>query len=566
MMGDSPMSPQLDAADVVQNGGPQQPALTAFLPYLKAAKYADAVLKIKTTDNKINTVPVHRVLLSYRSPFFEDLFSQTLPTETNSKGLPMYPLPVLPSHKALHEVLGLSLWWIYSMEDNEISIPESKWDQIVGVRHVAEIFELPRLHSYSDRVLKTSIENPTSTPDDIFTIADEAAKWGVRDIENLAIDRLVDLLASPATDDDTLAVTSFTTFSAILDHTDPTKHFALVRRYVAARSRPHLVLPSDQSAALWNRVPFDALGVEDIENAFVDNNVPISLVLDAASSKIATDSHALLRASFDLFFATVDHATADVLDAEPSHLFVPWPANQTYQMVRAYVHANPDLDGGQREDLWSKVRLEDLTLDELEEANRDGSAPRNALVTALFAKLRTPGAGGPSSFMVGSFGGGGGGGGGSGGPPSLQSRPSVASFPRGLPPTPQSHQGSSSSSMSRLPPSISSGGGSQGGPYTLGPQPVIDTQLGVDLPWATPGQVGGLDNSDAQSVGTVPVPLSPPASMGGASGGGAGAVNGGGSNGNGAAAPPPTTSGKAVSVSGKKGAGIQRFLRESLIG
>ncbi|KAJ3331713.1 hypothetical protein HDU93_009543 [Gonapodya sp. JEL0774] len=498
------------------SAGVQQPALTAFLPYLKAAKYADAVLKIKTTDNKINTVPVHRVLLSYRSPFFEDLFSQTLPTETNSKGLPMYPLPVLPSHKALHEVLD-------SMEDNEISIPESKWDQIVGVRHVAEIFELPRLHSYSDRVLKASIEAPTTNPDDIFTIADEASKWGVRDIENLAIDRLVELLAANDTDDETLSISSFQTFAAVMDHTDPTKHFALVRRYISARSRPQLVLPSEQATALWHRVPFQNLTIDDIESAFVDNNVPISLVLDTASSKIVSDSSALLNASFDLFFATVDHATADIADVAPSPLFVPWPANQTYQMVRAYIHHNADLDASQREDLWSKVRLEDLTLDELEEANRDGSAPRNALVTALFAKLRTPG---PSSSS-------GGGAGGLSGLQSLQARPSIASFQTGT--------SSSNRSTPPLPSQTSLNRNSQpSGPYTLGPQPVIDTH--VDLgSWGVPGD-GSIDNSDVQSTVTATSPqMSGAASI----------------NGSTAPSPPPHQ---------QKKAGIQRFFRDGVVG
>ncbi|KXS13211.1 hypothetical protein M427DRAFT_384131 [Gonapodya prolifera JEL478] len=84
----------------------------SFLPYLKSARFADAVLKIKTSDGKVKTLPVHRIVLSSRSTFFDELFNGPQPTELNSKGLPVYGVPVLPVHRALHEVLGLSLWWV----------------------------------------------------------------------------------------------------------------------------------------------------------------------------------------------------------------------------------------------------------------------------------------------------------------------------------------------------------------------------------------------------------------------------------------------------------------------
>ncbi|KXS14754.1 hypothetical protein M427DRAFT_32958 [Gonapodya prolifera JEL478] len=123
-----------------------------FHVFLKSAKWADVLLKIKTSDNKMTTVPAHRLVLGWRSHFFEDLFNHA-PKEFSQKGLPVYQLPILPPHRAMHEVVGKILWALYTL-DEALPQPQPffppptaevprKWDEVIGVVRVAALLELP---------------------------------------------------------------------------------------------------------------------------------------------------------------------------------------------------------------------------------------------------------------------------------------------------------------------------------------------------------------------------------------------------------------------------------------
>ncbi|KAJ3334750.1 hypothetical protein HDU93_007323, partial [Gonapodya sp. JEL0774] len=159
-----------------------------FHAFLKAAKWADVLLKIKTTDGKMTSVPAHRVILGWRSSFFEGLFNAP-PKEVSSKGLPVFQLPVLPPHRSLHEVVGKILWALYTLDE---ALPEPqplfpsptgsessrKWDEVVGVMKVALLLDLPEYATEARNIIDDALgdsetestdqpETSSAKPDDV---------------------------------------------------------------------------------------------------------------------------------------------------------------------------------------------------------------------------------------------------------------------------------------------------------------------------------------------------------------------------------------------------------------
>ncbi|KAJ3341456.1 hypothetical protein HDU93_004857 [Gonapodya sp. JEL0774] len=369
----APAAPGVSTAPAVTS----PPSVITFLPYLKSAKFSDAVLKIKTSDGKVKTLPVHRIVLSARSKFFEDLFNGPQPSEINSKGLPVYGVPVLPVHRALQEVLGLSLWWVYSLDDTKVTLPENKWDQIIGVQHISNVFKFHRLLAESEQALKNAIERGGAQPDELFKIAEEAKKWCFPDIEKRVSTRLQELLLNPDAADKTLASTSVDTLSSIVDSLEPGTHFALVRRYLEVRAAGEDPVPLEANARLWSRVPFSKLDAADLESAYSDPNVPSGAVVEATLHALLLDHNQATGLSYNLLSAALDLASS----SGP-----PMSQSQVYRIVRAYNAAHIDLDESRKDRLWTRVRFVELPVEELEEAYSSTDVPQEPVVAAMFSR------------------------------------------------------------------------------------------------------------------------------------------------------------------------------------
>ncbi|KXS18594.1 hypothetical protein M427DRAFT_153002 [Gonapodya prolifera JEL478] len=359
---------------------------SGLLPFLTEGRFADALLHIRTSDNKISSLPVHRIILAYRSSFFNELFSN--PTQTagiSSKGLPIYHVPILPAHRSRHEVLGLCLWWIYSLDDGEVTLPETKWDQVVGIHRVSDIFRLARLNAYAENLLRTAIEKPTTPTDEIHVIAQEARIWGVPGIERRAMEALMDRVMGSESSDQILATTSFDAFATIAGHTDLVKNFDLVRRYVAIKSKSSHPLDNESINALWSQVPFELLMLPDLDAAYRDPQVPRQFVLRALANKLASEPSALNEASPELFRATLEHGS--IPDEHGGTIISPAVG---YEVVRNYIATHPGLGESVPDSLWRLVRFAELSAEEFEQAFQDGYAPQNVLLKAMVIKLRSP--------------------------------------------------------------------------------------------------------------------------------------------------------------------------------
>ncbi|KXS16060.1 hypothetical protein M427DRAFT_308471 [Gonapodya prolifera JEL478] len=385
-----------------QKGGPEgapeeQPTHTGFIRFLKSAKYVDCILKVQTTDKQISTFPAHRVVLSQRSPFFDALFSDIEPSETNQNGVPMFDMPVFPAHEALHEALGFNLWYIYSMTDpDRIPIPDCEWGLVLGVHAVSNMFELTQLHDFTARIIGAVLDDPRATPSpqDLYTIFTEATKWAVRDVSKAALERLLALIGRPDAPDAALARSSYDVMATVINSTDPSLTFHILRRWIAVRTAAKMPPAPDQLTTLWARVPFHTLTLQDVESAFAGEDVPVHLVLDAATRLLAQDPRSLDGVSEDLFAAALDHATApqpqpgDTSVPARSILFTPWSPARTCNLLAAYCAARPDLDEEERFHLWSRAKLDDMSVEELRRIHEANLAPNDMVVGALFRKFK----------------------------------------------------------------------------------------------------------------------------------------------------------------------------------
>ncbi|KXS16884.1 hypothetical protein M427DRAFT_55207 [Gonapodya prolifera JEL478] len=179
-----------DGVGVVEEGdggGSSKEEWSDFLGYLRSAQFADVVLKIRTAEGKTKLLPLHRIILSNRSPFFRHLFS-TDPAEKNSKGVPVYDFPTVPAHPKLFVMLGQLLWWLYQTTDELIEhIPTSrKWDETLGLHHLAIILKLDRVLVLTNtRILSVVQSSSDASSKDLAKIADEARRWNLPEVEKL---------------------------------------------------------------------------------------------------------------------------------------------------------------------------------------------------------------------------------------------------------------------------------------------------------------------------------------------------------------------------------------------
>ncbi|KAJ3336424.1 hypothetical protein HDU93_002866 [Gonapodya sp. JEL0774] len=377
-------------------GEDMPPTHSGFIRFLKSAKYVDCILKVQTTDKQVSTFPAHRVVLSQRSPFFDALFSDIEPSETNQNGVPMFEMPVFPAHEALHEALGFNLWYIYSMADpDRIPIPEFEWGLVLGVHHVSNMFELTQLHDFTARIIGAVLDDPRSnpSPQDLFTIFTEATKWAVRDVSKAAMERLLALVGRPDAPDAALARSSYDLIATVINSSDPSFTFDIVRRWIRVRTNAKQSPTQEQLTTLWARVPFHTLTLPEVESAFAGEDVPVHLVLDAATRLLAQDPRSLESVSEDLFSATLDHATAppppsDGSAPQRSMLYTAWSTSRMCNLLAAFCAARPDLDEDERIHLWSRVKLDDMTVEELKRIHEANLAPNDMVVGALFRKVR----------------------------------------------------------------------------------------------------------------------------------------------------------------------------------
>ncbi|KAJ3338142.1 hypothetical protein HDU93_009942 [Gonapodya sp. JEL0774] len=356
-------------------GGAMPGNLSGLLPFLKEGTFADALLQIKTTEEKSSSLPIHRIVLAYRSPYFYELFSSTQPT-ISPKGLPIYQTPVLPAHPSLHEVLGLCLWWIYSLDEHELTLPDTKWDQVVGIHRISDLFQLGTLFDYSAHLLHSAIEHQSTLPDDLYTIAKEGRIWGCPDIEHRAMDSLIANVVSSDASDATLAATSYDTFASLLEHADLVKNYGLVQRYTDAKHRAGKPLSREQADALWARVPFNQSEMEPVMPE-VPKAPPLPEFMDNPA--------ALLAMSPDAFRSLIKQVTTPNA-AGISALRAP----EAYGVIRGYVLNHQEVDERARLELWTMVKFVDLSVEELERAFAEAIAPQDMMLKAMFSKLSLP--------------------------------------------------------------------------------------------------------------------------------------------------------------------------------
>ncbi|KAJ3331714.1 hypothetical protein HDU93_009544, partial [Gonapodya sp. JEL0774] len=235
--------------------------------YLKSAKFADALLKIKTTDNKMTTVPCHRLILSLRSDFFDNLFSQGPKDTPTSNGLPVFQLPVLPPHRSLHEVVGKILWALYALDGSSLAVLDTKWDEVVGVLRVAGEMGMTEFTSESERALSEAIEGSKTSPENLRTIAKEARAWGLPDLASRALSRLAEIFANIADlDGPALFTMSPQTLGEALELVEPSQQYDIVRKYLNTRANSTNPVSPDAASALWGNVSFESLSLSELES------------------------------------------------------------------------------------------------------------------------------------------------------------------------------------------------------------------------------------------------------------------------------------------------------------
>ncbi|KAJ3336423.1 hypothetical protein HDU93_002865 [Gonapodya sp. JEL0774] len=357
-----------------------------------------------------STFPAHRVVLAQRSQFFDDLFTQTRPTELSVTGIPMYDLPSFPDHELLHEALGFILWYMYSDETMDVSampVPERQWDLILGIHRISNMFELTELRSHYDLVLRDSLVDPDADtpPDELHSIAVQARRWEEPEIAQLATNRLVQVAGGRDTDELVLAITSTEAFAHILDHVPVDDHLELVRNFVEVKQRTNMTLSPAAAAALWSRVSFEGIAIQDLEQLWSTAGTPEIPILDAAAKVLDEDPSALSGCSLQFFLRAADHATnvpqsprptnppsgspiSDRMRTVPERAAL-WTPSDTYKHIRGYiaVHRNKAwLNESARMQLWDRVRFNDLPAETLRRADVEGIAPKMAVVDALFRK------------------------------------------------------------------------------------------------------------------------------------------------------------------------------------
>ncbi|KAJ3341386.1 hypothetical protein HDU93_005022 [Gonapodya sp. JEL0774] len=278
-----------------------------------------------------------------------------------------------------------------SMDDTKVTLPENKWDQILGVHHVSNVFKLHRLTAESERAVKNAIEGGAAQPDELFKISDEAKKWCFPDIEKRVSTRLQELLLNPDAPDTTLATTSLETLSSIVESLEPAAHFALVRRYIEVRAAAKDPVPLEANARLWARVPFSSLAAADLESAYSDPNVPSGAVVEATVHALIHDPSQATGLSYNLLSAALDQAAASGPYMSQS---------QIYKIVRAYNSAHTDLDEPKKDKLWNRVKFVELGVEELEDAYSSTDVPRAPVVAAMFSRLRHGAAPSPSASPI----------------------------------------------------------------------------------------------------------------------------------------------------------------------
>ncbi|KXS13212.1 hypothetical protein M427DRAFT_384132 [Gonapodya prolifera JEL478] len=273
------------------------------------------------------------------------------------------------------------------MDDTKVTLPDTKWDQILGVHHVSTVFKLPRLTQESERAIRNAIEGGAGAPDELFKIAEESKKWCFPDIEKRASTRLQELLLNTESPETTLATTSLETLSTLVETMEPASHFALVRRYIDVRAAAKDPVPPEAVSRLWSRVPFTSLSVTDLESAYSDATVPVVSVVDATSRALLLQPSQGPTLSYELFNAALEPSASMTLGMSQS---------QVYRLVREYNAAHPELDEPRRDQLWNKVRFVELSVEELEDAYGSTDVPRAPVVAAMFSRLRTGPAPSPS--------------------------------------------------------------------------------------------------------------------------------------------------------------------------
>ncbi|KXS21219.1 hypothetical protein M427DRAFT_65983 [Gonapodya prolifera JEL478] len=380
-----------------------------FTTYLRAGKYADAMLKVRDTNGKLTAVPIHRVLLSHRSTFFDDLFSQPRPDMHLLTRLPVFTLPVLPAHPSLVQVVGEVLVWAYG---GGCVVREGEWDQILGLIRLASAFSLPPLATIATSHLSSLLTNPSPSPAALHRVVTEAIAWDLPHIAHAATARLSLRLLSPNTPADVLATAPALAMASVLPNADPARALPALMQFLSAHNSTGRPVPIHAAESLWSAVQLEFASLADLAAAHaapVTLGVPTERVVDAAVLLAAADAGQVRGVS--------GRFVADVLarGAKGSVGGVAIPAVAQYEIVREHVrereaaqrkaggggenkdpdsnrteHTAEDEEDVPLETLWAAVEFARMEVDELEQACREGVVPESLIISTMLSKLRRP--------------------------------------------------------------------------------------------------------------------------------------------------------------------------------
>ncbi|KXS17351.1 hypothetical protein M427DRAFT_259874 [Gonapodya prolifera JEL478] len=333
----------------------------------------------------------------------------------------------MPEHPLLLEALGFVLWYLYTdepLETSSMAIADGRWELILGVYKISDLFRLDEPKQYYGRSLRAAIDaeqEAGASLDELHLIAIQAVKWDCVDISEQSTKRFMDVAGSALTDPKALSLLSPDSFERILENTDVSGRVELVGAFFKAKKNAGITVPLVSADSIWILVTFDkSTSIQEIEELHNSLGQAHPLVLDAAANALMDDPSALSGCSMAFFLEVADRATvvwrttrpprtpsprlsqsdnyADSIPIRSMSLEVSrdnqggWTPAETYTMVRGYIaihRSKPWMTDEAKQKLWNKVPFMELPQAILQRADVEGIAPKKLVNNAFLKKIRS---------------------------------------------------------------------------------------------------------------------------------------------------------------------------------
>ncbi|KAJ3338515.1 hypothetical protein HDU93_009440 [Gonapodya sp. JEL0774] len=290
------------------------PAKGGFCSYLRAGKYADAMLKLKSTDGKVGEIPAEQgaSLTRMESQSFEIPEIATEAQRTFEQTLE----GTSPDPNELHRIaLEAREWEVSQVAERAVSrlldllVGPAATDQVLGkatanaFSFALETVEPTRAFGCVCRFLKAKAQYKDHISPDVLT-----ELWNQVPFDFTTVSEMQAAMTSPtlstqlpygrifdgaslhaATDPTTLKDVSSDFLLGLLRHTasspkSPLSGFTqylLVRNHVASNPK----LPPKLAQALWGSVPFHQLEVDELETVNREGVAPDLFIVDTLFTK-----------------------------------------------------------------------------------------------------------------------------------------------------------------------------------------------------------------------------------------------------------------------------------------